>query len=275
MVPVTATNTDEAKPANSFSISQLMSKYPHERLFVHPLMWTARHISLLGCEFFHDGVITIAPLPSPQPEQPGIDVLPAPATRPLLLVVCRRTTMAHPPPVSQLVYVDPSDIARHRRIKLGPSLHGNIHRPPNVPGLSRFQKQLRRLTPHDPREDPYIAALLIALAQEQRLPDEGGGGNHNDMNLFSCATNAARSQLLLVTRPGDTTWLHIYTTKVSPEFLERIDWPFPPPPADARSRPWMSICRRRLAFKRYKTLPRRLTAVLRDAGLATEMVPEK
>jgi hypothetical protein len=149
----------------------------------------------------------------------------------------------------------------------------------NPPGSRRVQKQLRRLAPKDPREDPYLAALLIALAQEQRLRSDrecgesGDDDGGNDRNLPRGAPSVAACPMLLVTRPSDTRWLHIYTSKVSPEFLDRFDRPSRPPPADAPCGLDMVIYRRRLAFKPYDTLPQRLAAVLSDANLAGEYVP--
>ena len=167
----------------------------------------------------------------------------------------------------QLGYLDLSDITRHRRIKLsGPVLPLGVRprTPPNLPGFRRIQKQLRRLAPENPRKDPYIAALLIALAQEQRLYDKSGDDDDNE-NAYSAAS-AAPSQMLLVTRSGYTKWLYIYTSQVSPEFLDRLNWPSRSPPADAQSRLGMAIYYRKLAFEPYKTLPQRLAAVVQSEG---------
>jgi len=150
-------------------------------------------------------------------------------------------------------------MARHRRNKLsGPGVPFGCRprTPANPPGARIINKQLRRITPNDPRQDPYIAALLIALAQQQRLCL--GDGNNN------------ASQVLLATLVGDE-WLYIYTSMVSLEFLDGLDNPSRPPPASAQSRLGMAIYRRRLAFKPYETLPRRLALVVRDAGLAKDM----
>jgi hypothetical protein len=75
--------------------------------------------------------------------------------------------------------------------------------------------------------------------------------------------------VLLATLKG-CEWLYIYTSTVSAEFLDRFDNPSSPPPADTPSRLGMAIHRRQLAFQPYETLPGRLAAVLRDAGLARE-----
>ncbi len=72
------------------SVSQIISTHPRERLYTHPLVWTARHLGLLSCEFFNDGTITVVvPLippnvPGSPQEQPNTNVvvLPAPTTLP-------------------------------------------------------------------------------------------------------------------------------------------------------------------------------------------------
>ncbi|KAK0655453.1 hypothetical protein B0T16DRAFT_12554 [Cercophora newfieldiana] len=306
------------------SISQIISTHPRERLYTHPLVWTARHLGLLSCEFFNDGTITLIPpnVPASPQEQPNTNVLPAPTTLPTKnypsapnnvldldnewrhyfmqlrsdtnaarsLATCRnsiskqralsqllglepcsdkvhfqfaRRTVAdlpccsfsRTPPLAQLGYINLSDMAWHRRNKLSGLGVGCKHRRPNPPGTRVINKQLRRITPDDPREDPYIAALLIALAQKQRvhLGDDNSGSQ----------------VLLLATLLGDE-WLYIYTSMVSLEFLDGLDNPSRLPPAGAQSRLGMAIHRRRLAFQPYETLPRRLAVVVRDAGLARE-----
>jgi hypothetical protein len=56
----------------------------------------------------------------------------------------------------------------------------HVYTPPykiaNVPGLRLRQKRLDSLTPQNPAEDPYVVAILIALAQEQqrRLQQQEG-----------------------------------------------------------------------------------------------------
>ncbi|KAK3372066.1 hypothetical protein B0H63DRAFT_526930 [Podospora didyma] len=96
-----------------------------------------------------------------------------------------------PPPLAQLAYLDLSEIAHHRQTKLaGPAPPLGAHYRRNMPGSRRVQKQLRLLTPRDRYEDPYIAALLIALAQEQRLHSKGDGNDNNEKNFSTGATSA-------------------------------------------------------------------------------------
>jgi hypothetical protein len=70
---------------HQLSISQIISLHPRERLYTHPLVWTARHLGLLSCTFINDGTITAVPLVSlpvlGSPEEtPNTDILPTPTT---------------------------------------------------------------------------------------------------------------------------------------------------------------------------------------------------
>ncbi|KAK0655715.1 hypothetical protein B0T16DRAFT_384537 [Cercophora newfieldiana] len=78
--------------------------------------------------------------------------------------------------------------------------------------------------------------------------------------------SAAPLQMLLANGPCNAKWLHIYTSKVSPEFLDSLNRPSRSPPADAQPGLGVAIYRRRLAFKPYETLPQRLAAVIQDAS---------
>jgi hypothetical protein len=152
--------------------------------------------------------------------------------------------------LAQLGYLHLTELARHRRIKLS--------------------RRSNNLDPPNPQEDPYLVALLIALTQKQEQGQRLGDRDRDNINdnntrhkLFGGATNVS-SQMLLVTSPGDTTWLHVYTSNIPPEFLNKLDHPSRSPPADTdtQSRLGLVISHRRLAFEPYGTLSERLTAVL-------------
>jgi hypothetical protein len=67
ITPSMAAPTSAREPANisTFSISQLLALHPRERLFVHPLLWTTRHLQLFHCQFRNLGEITVSPVLSP------------------------------------------------------------------------------------------------------------------------------------------------------------------------------------------------------------------
>jgi hypothetical protein len=78
MTPTTAADAEETPVAQGLSILRLISTFPREQLFVHPLIWTTRHLDLLRCEFFNGRIIRIASTPQGQP--PNIGAIPTPAT---------------------------------------------------------------------------------------------------------------------------------------------------------------------------------------------------
>jgi len=69
MVAATSAAASARESANisTFSVSQLLAFYPRERLFVHPLLWTTRHLRLFHCQFLNLGEIAIAVPPAPSP----------------------------------------------------------------------------------------------------------------------------------------------------------------------------------------------------------------
>lgn len=156
-------------------------------------------------------------------------------------------------------YLHLPDIEHHRRNKLSPLRQLRA----NLPGLGRAEKQLRSLTPDNIFEDPYIATILIALAQD--------GRRHVSNSLdYLNAIKTGQLSMLLATGPNDDEWLHIYTSKVSPECLDRFDYPYRTPVANARSQVGITIYRRKLAFKPYETFSQRLAVVMQNAGQVGE-----
>ena len=191
------------------------------------------------------------------------------ARRTVAHLLCKTYSHCHARPISpSLAYLDLSDITQQRRVKLGdPSAALSSH-PVNAPRFRRAQKLLRRFTPADLFEDPYLFALLVAIAQAQhrRLYKN----SNEDISVSNAITPPPPSPsppppspppptILLVTRPGDTIWLHIYTSNIPAKLLDRLDCPSRPPPTVM---PPVTIYRRQLAFKPYETLPQRLAAVV-------------
>jgi len=72
-----------------------------------------------------------------------------------------------------------------------------------------------------------------------------------------------------VTNPSNTTWLHIYTSNISPQFLSRLDHPSRrlDNSHDVDMPLGMAILHRRLAFAPYGTLSHRLAAIVQQIAI--------
>ncbi|KAL8354389.1 hypothetical protein RB601_003995 [Gaeumannomyces tritici] len=309
-----AEDAEETACRDHLSISQLISSHPRERLYVHPLCWTARHLALLGCHFVNEGLIVSTPkesdavVPSAPTTAPAKPSSPSEKKQPAYRVahkfvsaqtyISKRDALAwllfqalgieyfcdlvpfyfarspvatlqcfafsRPPKdgsptgplqLPHLAYIDLTDLRRfrtsilcvsHRKRPRWPCAY--VLPPPDSPAGRRVEKQRRALQPAISREDPYIAAILVAQAQAQRL--EYG------------ETGRSALQTVLLTHPKDQNLLHIYTSEISKEVLDRFDFPSCPPPACAPSRLGITIVRRRITLKPLGTLQNRLAAAL-------------
>ncbi|AEO62357.1 uncharacterized protein THITE_2106449 [Thermothielavioides terrestris NRRL 8126] len=202
------------------SIHRLIALHSHERLLVHPLLWTDRHLTLLGCHIHHrgeaggvDGLKVVNGPPTPPESQDG-DSAPSPSSDQssvpdtrvadfltMVDVICdflkqagcsvkidKRHTRFYfrgrsrdiieywhfdtttPGPNSERVTFacfDVHDMWALRRKYLFP-LRDRLDRE-NPPLIRRYLKLMKRHTPADPTKDPYLVAVVIALAQQQRL----------------------------------------------------------------------------------------------------------
>jgi len=179
-------------------------------------------------------------------------------------LLCRTYSYHARPSSPALAYIDLSEITQQRRAKLqGPST-GPSSRSLNTPSFRRAQKLLQRVTPADPFEDPYLLALLVAIVQAQHRQQRRRYTKNSNENTPSPPPSPPPLSpplptILLVTRPGDTMWLHIYTSNMSAELSDRLDYPSRPPPTVM---PPVTIYRRQLSFNPYETLPQRLAAVV-------------
>ncbi|KLU92845.1 hypothetical protein MAPG_11807 [Magnaporthiopsis poae ATCC 64411] len=317
MITMDTTTDGEAIRNGPLSIMRLISTNARERLYVHPVLWTSRHLALLGWEFVDDGFIDVASLPQ-QSDPPKEELFDdnwglfsarrfAADTEPsrkmgslsgLLkgLGVQDRgfnldfhfngkvvATLAYsalfkldpkllprPLPPARIAYIHQLDICRWRKCKLisrklwvwTDDVSIRRHTTPLV------EKRYRSLRPANSREDPYIAAVLVGLAQAQRLdPVDGDAAPENsDKTSPSRITSSPRVQTVLLSHPADKGRLHVFTSRISHELLDRFDFPSRPPPADAQSRQGMTISHRRLALKPIKTLQRRLGLFLRHVA---------
>ncbi|KZL63866.1 hypothetical protein CI238_12765 [Colletotrichum incanum] len=86
------------------------------------------------------------------------------------------------------------------------------------PTWSLYKLRLARLTPPDAARDPYIAAVLIAMAQEQQMQQR---------SLAPSASHAFCVHVLLG-NANDNSHIRVYTAAVTGTFLDKLTDPLSP-----------------------------------------------
>ena len=216
---------------------EIIRQHPRERLFVHPLFWTARQCALLDCHFQFDEANHVV-LPdadtadSANPEllrsakrlalvpdslvkaQALVNLLARPGTglqrsdrkytggvnlcfseRRVANIPCLVLVTSHAPDVlaPRVAFLDFGTPGARRALRLDQQVGARRCGHYNPPCKSLARRWLRRLTPQDPLQDPYIVALLIALAQAQRAAVRGKGANlDGDWPVWSLSNLSVR-----------------------------------------------------------------------------------
>lgn len=96
---------------------------------------------------------------------------------------------------------------------------------PGIPGQTRRAKLLKRITPPDMREDPYIVAFLIALAQRQKKHFKKTGTtrpppSHFSVSLFMTHMPPSEEEM-----PSRHFFMHGYHAKIPLSLLRRLEEP--------------------------------------------------
>ncbi|KAI2730448.1 hypothetical protein DTO012A7_9726 [Penicillium roqueforti] len=124
----------------------------------------------------------------------------------------------------------------------------------NDPGFRLWERKLKLLEPQNPVEDPYIVAILIALAQGQRRAQQQESqradaeiktenqtshvdaditSSANSRTAGSCSLNTEQMarkttnsfKVLALSGIAATNFLYVYTANIDSEFLEKFDEP--------------------------------------------------
>ncbi|KAM4060565.1 hypothetical protein HRG_014276 [Hirsutella rhossiliensis] len=269
-------------PSAPLSILQLTRRHCRERLLVPPIRWTDRHLELLRCSFGDPSFASSTVTPPVLPGKQGVRCmrrafeqyrweLPSRDNGICCLLVLdghfrdrenlrfffnRRHVQTLQCNVFFEAEHDPGALppiiaayADHERID---DLRKDLLRPPiRVPwrasSSALFTLKLRKITPKDCLHDPYIVALLIAVAQENRL--RAGIETEPDSSVF-------QPQVLVSSR--DKEYMHLYRARISSSFLRSLD-----DPAVAPSEPIaISVQITTVPYKPYQSLLGRLTALL-------------
>ncbi|KAH8812751.1 hypothetical protein F5884DRAFT_856046 [Xylogone sp. PMI_703] len=111
----------------------------------------------------------------------------------------------------------------------------------NPPVAMIWKKKLQNLQPPNEAEDPYIVAILIALAQEQRRQQSHSTEDEKaDMTTLTRESNSQVPSHTIITPENassvfkvhvlaipksDARYLYVYAAHITPEFLDQFDNP--------------------------------------------------
>ncbi|KAK3900745.1 hypothetical protein C8A05DRAFT_35595 [Staphylotrichum tortipilum] len=151
------------------------------------------------------------------------------------------------PPASgsiTLAYLDSIDICRARSDHLTPPLNGDRT---NWAGFHRAIALGKMYKPVDPEQDPFLVALVIALAQRDR--------RRAAQPLPPDSSFAVR---ILCTGEGHPKPINIYVAHVRSSFLNKLDFPDLEPAAGSG----LDITHWRVPTEPFQTLPHRVCRAL-------------
>ncbi|KAM4065597.1 hypothetical protein HRG_010668 [Hirsutella rhossiliensis] len=239
----------------AMSIHQRARRHPRSRIVVEPLFWTNLQLELLRCTFSGPHPVPPATMKLNYPGDArrqakfhryfdGGDGHPEAAVRVLmggsevplqwfpnlyfclggyrsillpcsyfcLRDECEGDNVGPVPPVA--AHIDHRHIVRMREMKLFQPCNGIGY---NRPGAKLAKIKLRKLSSTPPLHEPYLVAVLIALAQQQWR------------TLGPAATKRVSGPKLLYTS-GDGDFMHLYSTNISCTLIHMFDDPDTTPP---------------------------------------------
>ncbi|KJZ74391.1 hypothetical protein HIM_06201 [Hirsutella minnesotensis 3608] len=258
--PLPSNASRSGDPSPPLSINQLALNHCRERLFVHPLFWTNRQLELLQCSFndpcpappltsIHftgelSGLPFVVRLFKRQQmldrERSILDIL-AHSECPLIdrknlpfyfngrgrvILHCASLFLRGKPDARShpiAAYIDEQHLQLFRSEALEPKVPRRQGRRTAARIAYAIHKlRLKSITPIEPLRDPYIVALLIAVAQEQyqQALERSGDSQQDCPRTFP-------SQVLFSSPKREC--LHLYTADISSAFLDKLMTPaFPP-----------------------------------------------
>ncbi|KAK3369569.1 hypothetical protein B0T24DRAFT_362065 [Lasiosphaeria ovina] len=271
---MSATHADEegpySTPEGAFSIQDLLRQNNRERLFLQPLHWTSRHVALLDVTFKRRESKATGPTTHPQPFS---DLLQSTASE-LPGACLTSTSIIHE--ILELYGLNLRDtselffrLGQHIAIALHPDglfSHASSMGPPVLAYLNIEAIRARRLTGRrragrqpksqhpssHPAEDPYIAAMLIALAQAQHPRDQTDIPAEIEVHL-------------LVLQQTRKKRLYHHTALIPATLVRRLDHP-----AQAYMRSPVTITYRRIPLKPVHEMLQALHLALPGLAVATK-----
>ncbi|OJD11218.1 hypothetical protein ACJ73_09585 [Blastomyces percursus] len=283
MAPLPPSPSPSLPPA-ALSIYELARLNCRERLLVPPIQWTGRHVELLQFSFEE-------PCPAPRSEKSGFpitgyqhaktlftfsgpgwregtieDILAEPECplesrtglkfyfnrRLVSILPCLTFHVRGDNPVRGPVaaYIDRVHIEKLRM----DYAWARQPRRPSSPSRALCKFRARRLKPPVPHRDPYIVAMLIAVAVNQRnaLPQK-----RSEDCLDPSSTFLAQ---VLLTDGNDKENIHLFSTDIASSFLDKIDHPSLRPPPSVT--PTIVIRHTLVPYRPLKTFRKRLLLLL-------------
>ncbi|KAK3933438.1 hypothetical protein QBC46DRAFT_402393 [Diplogelasinospora grovesii] len=161
------------------SINDILRKHSRDRLFVPPLHWTSQHLALLECRFARKEIGLHGYEQTQFPESLRLTACQLPGSFQAKTSIIhdllehfklRRYNTKLSFHFDGLAYLDlgATQLRRNNSVPIPKC------RLPNPPTIRLQLKRRQRLQPAKDFEDPYIAAVLIALAQKQYYQDHTG-----------------------------------------------------------------------------------------------------
>jgi hypothetical protein len=256
------------------SVNGLIRKHCRNRLYVHPLQWTAQHLELMGYRFVRKSNRKLRDHSQHQHRHQNSLQLPSEATiletiydlrRPSIrdfkttiiiefLAACnviqldrshlpfdvKRQTVAtvptsgifsHRSNTASFAYLDLEYVGSERDKSIGLSMSKKLE----GPVWSIRKKRQRQLQPSNEAEDPYVAAVLIALAQglQHQHQKQSVNGPNECLELVPTKLDptvlpqqtAIDFEVRLVALARDARRLYFYTANIPSRSLDMLNEP--------------------------------------------------
>ncbi|KAF4953495.1 hypothetical protein FGADI_5829 [Fusarium gaditjirri] len=180
------------------------------------------------------------------------------ARRPVHETLCHVLHVAKPcpqkqPPVIGCTYY--KAINRERQRRYTPKLYPKFGA--NTPVERLCQLYLRKVTPGNWAEDPYIVCLLLSLAQAQWIKQNGDKPETFPVRL-------------LVAVDEDKNFAHVFQADVDAHILKALD----EPRLKLNGAAWPKVTHTKVAFQPYLTFPNRIVAEMLGSYMEDQAVDE-
>ncbi|OBR04844.1 transposase [Colletotrichum higginsianum IMI 349063] len=259
-------------------------QFPRKRFVVEPLQWTASHLVFLRCAFVEVTPNTPPSGPRPTKEKPWAPKKKITRKQAFQWVAdCNHSVFSPVMPLQSLLEAYSFKSVRdcplvfffnkHKillpceMVSTGPHrkswkqdhcriAFSQIHTAIREPRRRRFPLQLEKLgiLPENPHVDPYIAALLIAEAQQSQA---------GSTTLSENATESCYKVHFILADYDDRKNIRVYSAVISTAFLRKLSHPNEKPRSPDSTR--FDIRYTTLPYRPKSTFPSRLVGVLLDS----------